>query len=283
MRRFERESRNAARLHHPNAIQIYDSGRVDDVVYLVMEFVDGPTLKQVLRDHGALDDWQTVAAIGEQIAAALAEAHAQGLIHRDIKPANILFTSEGIVKVVDFGIAKALTGADHRPDRRGHHGRHRHLHRARAVHGRRGRRPRRRLRPRHGDVRVPHRAPRVLRRHAHGHRRGPADPRDPAAPPGPRRRRPAPRGRDRAVRPPRPQRALQRRVGRGPRAARAQQRRRAARADPGAAATRTRPTSRRCPTSRSSTRRPRRTPACRRGRGGAGSCAWRWRSWPAWR
>jgi hypothetical protein len=111
VRRFERESRNAARLHHPNAIQIYDSGRVNDVVYLVMEFVDGPTLKQVLRDHGALHDWTVVAAIGEQIAAALAEAHSQGLIHRDIKPANILFTTEGIVKVVDFGIAKALTGA----------------------------------------------------------------------------------------------------------------------------------------------------------------------------
>ena len=111
VRRFERESRNAARLHHPNAIQIYDSGRVDDVVYLVMEYVDGPTLKQVLRDHGALGDWTVVAAIGEQIAAALAEAHSQSLIHRDIKPANILFTSEGIVKVVDFGIAKALTGA----------------------------------------------------------------------------------------------------------------------------------------------------------------------------
>lgn len=111
VRRFERESRNAARLHHPNAIQIYDSGRVNDVVYLVMEFVDGPTLKQVLRDHGALTEWPVVAAIGEQIAAALAEAHAQQLIHRDIKPANILFTSEGIVKVVDFGIAKALTGA----------------------------------------------------------------------------------------------------------------------------------------------------------------------------
>ena len=111
VRRFERESRNAARLHHPNAIQIYDSGRVGDVVYLVMEFVDGPTLKEVLRDHGALSDWTVVAAIGEQIASALAEAHGQHLIHRDIKPANILFTSEGIVKVVDFGIAKALTGA----------------------------------------------------------------------------------------------------------------------------------------------------------------------------
>jgi eukaryotic-like serine/threonine-protein kinase len=111
VRRFERESRNAARLHHPNAIQIYDSGRLNDVVYLVMEFVDGPTLKEVLDEHGALGDWRAVAAIGEQIAAALSEAHAQGLIHRDIKPANILFTSEGMVKVVDFGIAKALTGA----------------------------------------------------------------------------------------------------------------------------------------------------------------------------
>lgn len=111
VRRFEREARNAARLHHPNAIQIYDSGRVADVVYLVMEFIDGPTLKDVLRDHGALTEWRVVAAIGEQIAAALAEAHAQNLIHRDIKPANILFSSEGVVKVVDFGIAKALTGA----------------------------------------------------------------------------------------------------------------------------------------------------------------------------
>ena len=109
--RFEREARNAARLHHPNAIQIYDSGRINDVVYLVMEFVDGPTLKQVLEEHGALGEWEVAAAIGEQIAAALAEAHTQDIIHRDIKPANILFTTEGIVKVVDFGIAKALSGA----------------------------------------------------------------------------------------------------------------------------------------------------------------------------
>lgn len=111
VRRFERESRNAARIHHPNAIQIYDSGRLNDVVYLVMEYVDGPTLKSVLADHGALNDWRVVAAIGEQMAAALAEAHTQGLIHRDIKPANILLTTDGMVKVVDFGIAKALTGA----------------------------------------------------------------------------------------------------------------------------------------------------------------------------
>lgn len=109
--RFERESRNAARLHHPNAIRIFDSDRIGDVVFLVMEYVDGPTLKQLIASHGAFPDWQTVAAIGEQIAAALGEAHRQGLIHRDIKPANILVTSDGVVKVVDFGIAKALTGA----------------------------------------------------------------------------------------------------------------------------------------------------------------------------
>ncbi|MBY5161234.1 protein kinase domain-containing protein [Salsipaludibacter albus] len=109
VRRFERESRNAARLHHPNATRIYDSGRINDVVYLVMEYVDGPTLKTLMRAHGAFPDPRQVAAIGEQIAEALAEAHNQGLIHRDIKPANILFNSDGVVKVADFGIAKALS------------------------------------------------------------------------------------------------------------------------------------------------------------------------------
>ena len=111
--RFERESRNAARIHHPNAIRIFDSDRVNDVVFLVMEYVDGPTLKALLDLHGALPDWRTVAAIGEQMAAALGEAHRQGLIHRDVKPANILFTSDGVVKVVDFGIAKALSASSH--------------------------------------------------------------------------------------------------------------------------------------------------------------------------
>lgn len=109
VRRFERESRNAARLHHPNATRIYDSGRVNDVVYLVMEFVDGPTLKTMMGTHGAFANPRHVAAVGQQIADALTEAHAQGLIHRDIKPANILFSSDGVVKVADFGIAKALS------------------------------------------------------------------------------------------------------------------------------------------------------------------------------
>ncbi|MFA9443873.1 protein kinase [Egicoccus sp. AB-alg6-2] len=109
--RFERESRAAAQLNHPNAVRIYDTGRDDELVYLVMEHVDGPSLRDVLREHGQLEP-MVVAAIGEQVAAALGEAHAHGLVHRDVKPANILLASDGTVKVTDFGIAKALSGAD---------------------------------------------------------------------------------------------------------------------------------------------------------------------------
>jgi len=109
--RFERESRAAAQLNHPNAVRIYDTGREDDLVFLVMEHVDGPSLREVLRDRGPLDP-AAVAALGEQVASALGEAHARGLVHRDVKPANILLSSDGTVKVTDFGIAKALSGAD---------------------------------------------------------------------------------------------------------------------------------------------------------------------------
>jgi len=109
--RFERESRAAAQLAHPNAVRIYDTGRQDDLVYLVMEHVDGPSLREVLRSHGELDP-VAVAAVGEQVASALGEAHAHGLVHRDVKPANILIAVDGTVKVTDFGIAKALSAAE---------------------------------------------------------------------------------------------------------------------------------------------------------------------------
>ncbi len=105
--RFERESVSAAQINHPNAVRIYDTGHEDQLVYLVMEHVDGPSLRQVLRDRGQLEP-TVVAAIGEQVAAALGEAHARGLVHRDVKPANILIDADGTVKVTDFGIAKAL-------------------------------------------------------------------------------------------------------------------------------------------------------------------------------
>ncbi len=109
--RFERESRSAAQLNHPNAVRIYDTGRDDELVYLVMEYVDGPSLREVLSGNGQLDA-TVVAALGEQVASALGEAHAHGLVHRDVKPANILIASDGTVKVTDFGIAKALSSAD---------------------------------------------------------------------------------------------------------------------------------------------------------------------------
>jgi eukaryotic-like serine/threonine-protein kinase len=105
--RFERESVAAAQLNHPNAVRIYDTGREDQLVYLVMEHVDGPSLRQVLQQRTRLDP-VVVASVGEQVAAALGEAHAHGLVHRDVKPANILIASDGTVKVTDFGIAKAL-------------------------------------------------------------------------------------------------------------------------------------------------------------------------------
>ncbi len=109
--RFQREARAAAGLTHPNVVRIYDTGREDGIVWLVMELVEGPSLRDVLLRREPLDA-VVVGAVGEQVARALAAAHTQGLVHRDIKPANILIASDGTVKVTDFGIAKALSGSD---------------------------------------------------------------------------------------------------------------------------------------------------------------------------
>ena len=109
VQRFERESTNGSNLQHPNVVGIFDFAREGDVAYLVMEYIDGPSLKDVLAATGPMDPI-VVAALGEQVASALGEAHRQGLIHRDVKPANILIASDGSAKVTDFGIAKALAG-----------------------------------------------------------------------------------------------------------------------------------------------------------------------------
>ncbi len=104
--RFQNEARAAARLHHPNIVQIFDVG--DDPQhgpYLVFEYVPGHTLKQQLRKEGPLQKDQLL-YVAQQIADALATAHASGVIHRDLKPENLLITDNGQVKLADFGIAR---------------------------------------------------------------------------------------------------------------------------------------------------------------------------------
>ena len=109
--RFRREAIAAAKLTHPNVVGMFDTGSDGAQVYLVMEYVDGPTLKDVLGDLGTLEPGQA-ASIGEQLARALAYAHERGLVHRDVKPANILIGEDGAIKIADFGIAKADEAAN---------------------------------------------------------------------------------------------------------------------------------------------------------------------------
>ena len=105
--RFQREARAAASLNHPNIVSVYDSGEHDGQYFIVMEYVDGPTLADVIRDDAPLPETRT-AEIGMEIAAALAAAHQQGIVHRDVKPGNVLLGAGGLVKVTDFGIARAV-------------------------------------------------------------------------------------------------------------------------------------------------------------------------------
>lgn len=108
VRRFRREAQNAASLSHPNVVQIYDVGREDDQHYIVMELVEGKTLKALIQEQGPLPVAQAARIAGE-ILRALDHAHAQRIVHRDIKPHNILISKDGRVKVTDFGIARATT------------------------------------------------------------------------------------------------------------------------------------------------------------------------------
>jgi serine/threonine protein kinase len=105
-RRALREARIAARLHHPNAIVVFDVAEHEGDPCLVMEYLPSRSLAATLAEKGSLPA-ADVAAIGSQIASALAAAHASGIVHRDIKPANVLITDEGVAKITDFGIARA--------------------------------------------------------------------------------------------------------------------------------------------------------------------------------
>lgn len=107
--RFRQEAQAAARLSHPNIVNLYDVGMTENEYYIVMEYVDGPTLKDLIVDRAPLPIQEAV-QLTSQICEALEHAHEHHIIHRDIKPHNILLTKSGMVKVADFGIARAVTG-----------------------------------------------------------------------------------------------------------------------------------------------------------------------------
>lgn len=110
-RRFHDESQAVAMLSHPNIMAVYDVSRSSDVEYIVMELIDGITLKQYMQKKGAPLNWREALHFITQIMKALSHAHSRGIIHRDIKPQNIMVLRDGSVKVADFGIARLASAA----------------------------------------------------------------------------------------------------------------------------------------------------------------------------
>lgn len=110
IRRFRREAQAATSLSHPNVVNIYDVGEEDKLYYIVMEYVQGSTLKNYIQQKGKLQVHEAV-HIMEQITSAIDHAHENHIVHRDIKPHNILLSNDGLAKVTDFGIARAISDA----------------------------------------------------------------------------------------------------------------------------------------------------------------------------
>lgn len=110
IKRFNTEAQSAASLTQPNIVSIYDVGHEDNIYYIVMELVQGKTLKEIINEDGVLP-WKWSINIAIQVASALETAHKNNIVHRDIKPHNIIITEDGIAKVTDFGIAKAVSNS----------------------------------------------------------------------------------------------------------------------------------------------------------------------------
>lgn len=107
---FKKESQAAAGLQHPNIVGVYDVGKEGSIYYIVMELIDGRPLSDLIEEHGPFD-YKQVVEIGKQVASALSLAHKNHIIHRDVKPHNIMITKDGVAKLADFGIAKAVTNS----------------------------------------------------------------------------------------------------------------------------------------------------------------------------
>ncbi|MDQ1576939.1 MAG: eukaryotic-like serine/threonine-protein kinase [Microbacteriaceae bacterium] len=106
--RFVQEARSAARLAHPNVVNVFDQGQDSDMAYLVMEYLPGITLRDLLKDYGKLTPEQTI-DIMEAVLGGLAAAHKAGIVHRDLKPENVLLADDGRIKIGDFGLARAAS------------------------------------------------------------------------------------------------------------------------------------------------------------------------------
>jgi len=107
VRRFQREARSAARLAHQNVVAVFDTGDDDGTLFLVMEYVPGLTLRDLIRKEAPMSPAKALAVI-EPVLSALAAAHTAGILHRDVKPENVLLADDGRVKVADFGLARAI-------------------------------------------------------------------------------------------------------------------------------------------------------------------------------
>ena len=110
LHRFRREAQAAAALNHPNVVTVHDWGETDDGAYLVLQLIDGPSLRELLQGRGQLDPAEALAVLGP-VASGLAAAHAAGLVHRDVKPENLLIAHSGTVHITDFGLARAAASA----------------------------------------------------------------------------------------------------------------------------------------------------------------------------
>ena len=105
VRRFKNESKAISLLNHPNIVKVYDVSVSDHLQYIVMEYVDGITLKEYLKQRGGALTWKETVHFATQVLSALQHAHSKGIIHRDVKPANIMVSTTGEVKITDFGVS----------------------------------------------------------------------------------------------------------------------------------------------------------------------------------